>query len=161
MGYPPDRRLVSAIARRHRTYSNGSAGSEASWTQSGPAKYSGVGRPAVDRDGLAGDKIAVAGCEKDQRTQQILGILVALDGAALDRNGARLFQVRGVLQRGLAQRIAGRQRVDADAVIAQLAAERAGKAEDCAFRRDVMQHLRHAARRRARADIDDLAAATR
>ena len=46
---------------------------------------SGVIRPAVDRERLSGDEIAVGGGQKHQRAQQVLRIFVALDRAANER----------------------------------------------------------------------------
>jgi len=50
---------------------------------------------AVDRDGLAGDKIAVSGCQKHQRAEQILRIFVALERAARNRGLARMVEMPG------------------------------------------------------------------
>src|ERR1700681_4278790 len=44
---------------------------------------SGAHVAAVDRDGLAGDEIAVGAAEKDQRAQEVLGLLVAPQRAGL------------------------------------------------------------------------------
>src|SRR5262245_19173178 len=75
---------------------------------------------AVHGQHLAGHEVAVAGGEKDQRAEQILRVFVALDGAALDGRRAGFLDMDRVGQAGVAQRIAGRQRVDADAVLAEL-----------------------------------------
>ena len=45
---------------------------------------------AVDADGLAGHEVAVVGGEKNYRADQIVGILIALEGAALSAVGELL-----------------------------------------------------------------------
>src|SRR6516165_7704140 len=98
-------------------------------------KLSGAGRggwsrvyiAAVDRDGLAGDEVAFRGSEKNQRPEQVLRMLVALERARLDGALARGRNMTGIFaHHRVAQREAGRQRIDADAVLAELARERVG-----------------------------------
>ena len=68
-------------------------------------KLSGAGRggwsrvyiAAVDRDGLAGDEVAFRGSEKNQRPEQVLRMLVALERARLDGALARGLDVTGIL----------------------------------------------------------------
>ena len=45
---------------------------------------------AVDADGLAGHEVAVVGSEEDDRADQVCGILIALNGAALSAIGQLL-----------------------------------------------------------------------
>ena len=61
----------------------------------------------------------------------------------------------------LRQREAGRERVDRDAVRAELARQRARERDHRALARHVVQHERHALDRRARGEVDDAAAAAR
>src|SRR5476649_1491774 len=63
----------------------------------------------------------------------------------------------GVLQAGFAQGVAGRERVDANAVVAELAADGAGKCRDRALGRHVMREIGNPTCHRARTDVDDLA----
>ncbi len=77
---------------------------------------------AVDGDRLPGDEIAVGGGEEDKRTEQILRVGVAADGPAGDRELAGDCHVRGVFgDHRIAERKARRQRIDPDAVFAELA----------------------------------------
>src|SRR6185437_3351417 len=113
-------------------------------------------RPAIDHQALAGDEIAVGRGEEDTGADDILGQLLALDGAGL-RHRLAVFGVivapADILGRGEARR----DGVDADAVLAELGRKRPRHAEDRAFGRDIVQHHRRAVPHRARGDVDDLA----
>ena len=63
-----------------------------------------------------------------------------------------------VLQPGIAEDKAGRQRIDRDAVLPELARQRAGESKYGALGCDIGQHARHALVGGARGDVDDLAA---
>src|SRR6185503_9365523 len=113
-------------------------------------------RTAVDDEALAGDEIAVGRGEEDTGADEIVRHLLALDGAGI---GHRLAVIDVIVAPAdiFGRGEAGRDGVDADAVLAELGRERARHAEDRALGRDVMQHLRRAAPHRARGDVDDLA----
>src|SRR5689334_16996882 len=68
-----------------------------------------INRPAVDRDGLAGDEIALGRGEEDERADQVLRQLVATQRPARDHGGARLLDVGAVLQDRVAHDEAGRE----------------------------------------------------
>src|SRR6266851_9687591 len=96
---------------------------------------------AVDRDGLAGDEIAVRRGEKYQRAEEVLRMLVALQRARLHGAVAGGAHVARILaEHGVAQGEAGSESVDADAVRAELARERPRERHDAALAGDVVQH---------------------
>src|SRR3989442_12330722 len=81
-----------------------------------------IGRPAIDRDGLAGDEVRIGGRQENQGSDQVLRHLVALEGAALDRRLARRLQMAGiVVDHAVADGETGAQRVDEDVVRPELA----------------------------------------
>src|SRR5262245_7508591 len=87
---------------------------------------SGIHVAPVDRERLPGDEIALRRRQENQRAQQVLGMLVPPQRARLDRAVAGGFDVAGILaHHRVAQGEARRQRVDADAVLAELARARA------------------------------------
>src|SRR5215471_3751759 len=123
-------------------------------------RISGIHVAAIDRERLAGDEIALRRRQENERPQKVLGMLVASQRARLDRAVARGLNVAGILaHHRVAQGEARRQRVDADAVLAELARERTRERHDAALAGDVVQHPRDAAKGGAGADIDDLAVA--
>ena len=61
----------------------------------------------------------------------------------------------------VAERKAGRERVDPNTVVAEFPRQRARKRHDAALRRHVVQHPGNALEGRARPDVDDLAIALR
>ena len=119
-----------------------------------------IDRAAVHHQRLAGDEIAVARGEEYQRAEQVFRIGVAFEGAAELRTGMRSSSTCvAFLEPGVAEDIAGRQRIDRDAVLPELARQRAGEGEHGALRGDVRQHARHALVGGAGGDVDDLAGA--
>src|SRR4051812_43396718 len=107
---------------------------------------SGVHRSAIDRDGLAGDEIAVHRSEENQSSQEVWRVGVALDRAALNRVGTRAFNVTWIiLDHAVAQREPGSERVHADAILADGTRERPRECGYRALRGNVMHHLRDAA----------------
>src|SRR5438445_13577277 len=75
---------------------------------------------------------------------------------------ARGRDVNGIFaHHRVAQGEAGRKRIDPNAMLAELARERARERHDAALAGDVVQHPRDAAKRGAGTDIDDLAVAGR
>src|ERR1700720_1791360 len=85
-----------------------------------------IGRAAVDRDGLAGDKIAVGGGEEHQGSEQIFRVFVALKRAPGQRRRLRMGEMARVLvDDAVAERKSRRQIVDADIVLAEFARHRA------------------------------------
>src|SRR5262249_6953167 len=85
------------------------------------AGRSGIHVSAVDRQRLAGHEVALRRSEEDERAEQILGMLIAPQRSRLHRALARGLYVAGIFaQHGVAQGEARRQRVDADAVLAEL-----------------------------------------
>src|SRR2546430_11632574 len=122
------------------------------------AGISGIHVAAVDRERLPGDEIAFRRRQENQRAQQVLGMLVAPQRTRLHGALARGLDVTGILaHHRVAQGEARRQRIDADAVLAKLARERARERHDAALAGDVVQHPRDAAKGGAGTDIDDLA----
>src|SRR5262245_41560102 len=117
---------------------------------------------AVDGDGLPGDEITVGRGQENQRAQQVLGLLVALERARLHRTLAGGIHVAGILDHHrVAQGEARRQRIDANAVLTEFARERPRHRHDAALGGDVVQHPGNAAIGRTGTDIDDLAVAAR
>src|SRR5262249_61926925 len=89
-------------------------------------------------------------------------MLVAPQRARLHGALARGLDVTGILaHHRVAQGEARGQRVDANAVLAELARERARECHDAALAGDVVQHPRYAAKGGAGTDIDDLAVTLR
>src|SRR5215813_15572041 len=105
-------------------------------------------RAAVDVDRLAGDEVAVVGGEEDDGADEVLGLLIALEGAFFSAVGELLGRESAFLLRAR-DRKPGRDRVDADVVWAQLARERAREADHAGLRRHVVKIEGRAAERRA------------
>src|SRR5439155_2029374 len=102
-------------------------------------------RSAVDDAGLPGDEIALGRSEEDDRADQILRLLHALERAL---PGCRRAHPDDALVRVLLrQRAARRDAVDANAVLPELARERAREAQHPRFRGDVMDAARRALQR--------------
>src|SRR5579862_765346 len=100
---------------------------------------SGIGGPAVNRNGLAGDEIAVGGGKEDERAEKVFGIFVTLDGAAHDRRLLRMGQMAWVfVDDAVGERESGCQTVDADVVLTELARNRTGERRHRALRRHVV-----------------------
>src|SRR5262249_34284861 len=77
---------------------------------------------AVDGDRLPGDEIALGRGEEDERAKEILRMLVAMKRARLDGALTRGRHMAGIFGNdGIAEGEAGRERVDADAELAELA----------------------------------------
>src|SRR6478736_8174972 len=90
---------------------------------------SGIHVASVDRERLAGDEIALRRREENERAKEVLRMLVAPQRARLHGALACGLHMTGVLaQHRVAQGETGRQRVDANALLAELARDRAVKA---------------------------------
>src|SRR6266516_1266863 len=111
-------------------------------------------RPAVDDQRLPGDEVALRRGEEDDRADQILRLLHALKRSLPGGGGAHPDDALARIL--LRERAARRDAVDADAVLPELARERAREAQHARFRGDVVDAARRALQRRARADVDDL-----
>src|SRR6516164_9772088 len=120
----------------------------------GARQGSSIDRAAVDRDGLAGYEIALGRGEEHERADEVFRQLVAPQRPTRHHRSARLLDMRAVLQDRVAHDEAGRERVDANAFLAELARERTGERRDRAFRGDVMQHRRQALVSCSGADVD-------
>src|SRR6266702_45936 len=114
-------------------------------------------RAAVDDQRLTGDEIALGRGEEDDRADQILRLLHALKRPLPGGGGAHPDDALARIL--LRQRAARRDAVHADAVLAELARERASEAQHARFRGDIVDAARRALQRGARADVDDLAVA--
>src|SRR5258708_20177490 len=107
------------------------------------AGISGVHVAAVDRERLPGDEIALRRCEKNKRAEQVLRMLVALERARLHGALARGLHVAGIVTHDrVAQGEPRSQRVAADAVLAELAPERAADRHEPALAAYVAHHPR-------------------
>src|SRR6202451_156763 len=105
-----------------------------------------MGGPAVDRDGLAGEEIAVGGSQEHQSPEQVFRVFVAFERAPGQRWGLRMGEMAWVLvDHAVAERKSRRQIVDADIVLAELARHRAGERGDRALRGHVMGEIGYAA----------------
>ena len=104
-------------------------------------------------------KSAAGAAEEDDRADDVLGHLVALDRPRRDRDVAQLLDDLRVRLHAGAHREPGRDAVHADVVLAELLRERAGEGDDRALARHVVEEERDAAERRPRGDVHDLAAA--
>src|ERR671935_3264725 len=114
---------------------------------------------AVDQQRLAGHERAVVRGQIDQRADEVGRHLRATEHPRVD---VGLLALLGdVLLVVAAQREAGRDRVDADAVRSQLAGERAREAHHATLRRRVVDVVRDALEEGAGGDVDDLAFALR
>ena len=111
---------------------------------------------AVDDDRLAGHEVAVVGGEEDHRADQVLGILIALEGAAFS-SVRQLFRVGDAFLIRTRYCQAGHDRIHTNVVAADFPRQGAGEAQDAAFGRYVVQEKRRAGLGRARRDVDDLA----
>src|SRR5712671_5384267 len=115
---------------------------------------------AIDRDGLAGDKAAGVGNQPQHRTGEIGWLQIALNGlAGLDGVQCAIELRAEKLASPLGHDGAGRQRVDPDAVAAELARQAPRQADHRGLRGRIMQPVRHAVGCRKRGDVDDAAAA--
>ncbi len=97
--------------------------------------------------------------QEDDRADDVLRNLVALDRARGDRDVAELLDDLGLRLDAGAHRESGRDAVDADPVLAELLRERAREGHDRALARHVVEEERHAAERRPGGDVHDRAAA--
>src|ERR1051325_10898716 len=105
--------------------------------------------PPIHRNRLPGHEIAFRRSQKYQRAEEILRLHIALERARRDGAAARGLYVAGVLlDYRVGEREAGHQRIDANAVIAELARHRARHRHDPALARNVMHQPRDAAPRR-------------
>src|SRR5688572_15511512 len=116
--------------------------------------------PGIDDDALPGDRSGCARRKEQHRTSNIVFGDAKLQALLLEQD----LLPRGVdpertLPRGVDG--AGHDRVDTDAVAAELARERSRQPEDRRLRADVRRESRASAHPRNRAEVDDRAAARR
>ena len=103
---------------------------------------------------------SAAGCaEEDDRADDVLRQLVALDRSSGNGDVAKLLDHLGVGLDTGSHREPGRDAVDVDPVLAELLRQRTGEGDDRALRGHVVEQERHAAEGRPRRDVHDLAAA--
>src|SRR3974390_2039833 len=103
----------------------------------GSAGISGIHVAAVDRNGLAGDEIALGGGQKDKRAEQVLRGFIPLERAGGDRSLAGGVHMAGIFSKHrVAERKSGRERIHADAVLAELARQRPRERRDAALAGD-------------------------
>jgi hypothetical protein len=114
---------------------------------------------AVDHDRVAGDEGGGGAGEVDDRADHVLGHLVTLNRAGLNRRVAELLDHLGVLADAVRHREPGRDAVDTNAIGAELLRERARERHDRTLARHVVEEEGHAAKRRPGGDVDYRAAA--
>src|SRR6266571_2416770 len=99
-------------------------------------------RAAVDDEGLPGDEIALGGREENDRADQILRPLHALNRAVF--SGGRAHPDDALARILLRQRAARSDAVDADAVLPELLRESAREPQHARLRGDVVDAARRA-----------------